>query len=403
MRSLIPPTIAVILFATLAGCASQPTNEKSDESYTSISIEYLSNGTSYRKRNLTYKLLPMKGGEFDLKLIKVGKEFKRILKASGIEESSNPDIIVFFDFGSGGITSNEHSIPYAIKGQTGVASSTTTGTIIGGNISMRTTVTPTYGTTGYGEYKYKTYTTSYHLSMMAVNATDFKKGDPKQLWVVTAASAGPLFDEDLNLKAMLMAIKDHIGGYQDVSYASRMTRGTIVNPPPHMELDVDGVTERSNLQLRKINDLLDLHKPQPYSKSNQNQEIIKKVNNWDVFCQKKDDKIIGCGMTDSGMTVFIEKKGYTATILVGRHELLSAGSEVCLELDADIACLKIEGQITDRSLPKYKAFGGDLFWRLEKTKQVKVSYAYDKGTTHVDNVNMIYYLDALDILRRSLP
>ncbi|MDQ1315665.1 MAG: hypothetical protein QG662_1774, partial [Pseudomonadota bacterium] len=184
------PVLVVIYFAFLAGCASQSTIDKNDavNSFTSVGIEYLSNGTDYRKSNLTYKLLPINGSEFDLKLIKTGKEIKRILKTAGMEESSDPDVIVFFDFGSGEIKPIEHGIPYAIRGQTGVASTTTTGMIYGNNISLITRVNPTYGVVGYGEHKYTTYIDSHHLSLVAIDARSLKKGEPKQLWMVVAAS-----------------------------------------------------------------------------------------------------------------------------------------------------------------------------------------------------------------------
>lgn len=216
---------AIIAF----GCSSQPPIKNKYENTTHIFFSYLSNGTNYRNSNITYKLLPMDGGEFDLRLLKIGKEFKRILNASGMEESDNPDIIVFFDYGNGNISENEHSIPYAIRGQTGIASTTTTGTISGGNINMRTMVIPTYGTTGYGEYKYKTYTYSHSLTMMALDAEGLKKGNPKQLWVANAGSAGKVFDEDLNLKALLMVIKNHIGRPEDASHRTMMTKEEILN------------------------------------------------------------------------------------------------------------------------------------------------------------------------------
>jgi hypothetical protein len=389
----------------VSGCASEPPIKKTYETSTIISINYLSNGTNYRNSKITYKLLPIEGGEFELRQLKVGKEFKRILKASGMEESDNPDIIVFFNFRSGGITEKEHSVPYAIRGQTGVASTTTTGTIIGGNINMRTTVIPTYGTTGYGEYKYKTYTDSYSLSMMAVDPDSLKKGNPKQLWWVFAASTGQIFGEELNLKALLMTVKDHIGSPRDTSHSTSMTRGEILNPSPDMELDVDGVAVRKNQST-------DLFSPQPYSISNKNQELKKVVNNWNIYCQKLDGKymgvkldgsIIGCGMTDNtGVTVFIQAKGYVGTILVGGKDLLLAGSDVCVEHDADITCLKVEDRKVNHSPSKHKTFSDDLFWKLEKAKQVKITYTSDKETIS-KNIDMSNYSDALDSVRRSLP
>src|SRR5574340_306871 len=159
------PTMKTLMLAllfvlsSLTGCTSQPTKEKADggDSIVSVAIEYLSDGANYRRSDIAYKLLPMKGSEFDLKLIKTGNEIKRIIKASGLRESSDPDMIILFDFGSGGVTPIEHSVPYAIRGQTGVSSTMTTGTIYGNTINMTTTSTPTYGITGYGEYKYTTY------------------------------------------------------------------------------------------------------------------------------------------------------------------------------------------------------------------------------------------------------
>lgn len=406
MKSSTPIILLVIFFVSLAGCASQSTSDKNDAAniLTSVGIQYLSNGTDYRKSNLTYKLLPINGSEFDLKLIKTGNEIKRILRTAGMEESSNPDVIVYFDFGSGEIKPIEHSIPYAIRGQTGVASTTTTGTIYGSNISLSTRVNPTYGVIGYGEHKYTTYIDSYHLSLLAIDVSSLKKGEPKQLWMAVAASSGKLFNESLSLKAMLMNIKDFIGRGNDVSFSVHMKKEEITNPSHEMQLEVDQVTERSNLYLKQINDSYEINQPQPYSQSNQNQQAIKKIGNWVVFCQRKDGKTNGCGMTDNGITIFIEEKSHAATILVGGHEFLASGSDVCLEVDNEITCLEVEDKKDDRSPPKYKVFRDALFWKLEKAKHVMVSYTFDQEKViNTNNIDMSHYSGALDTLRRSLP
>ena len=394
----------------IMGCATEPKKRIWDEPHTSISFEYLSDGTNYRRNphrssNVTYRLLPMDGGAFDLKTIKVGKEFKRILKASGMDESDNPDMIVFFSFKYDGVSSKEQSIPYAIKGQTGISSATTTGTVIGGNVHMRTTVIPTYGTTGYGEHKYTTYSDTYTISMVALDAVGYKTGKPKQLWTVTAASSGTLLNEELNLKALLMSIKDNIGGSRDHSSKSKfLTKEQIVNPAPYNDLDVDGITEGANATIKQLNATAALHAPQPYSNKNINQELIKKINNWNVFCQKKDGEITGCGMTDAGITIFIERKNYDSSILIGSNESLSPGSDVCLELDGNNTCLKVGAREPNTPDVGYKVFKGDLFWKLEKAQLVKVAYLSDKEkNSRIENIDMSHYSDALETLRRSLP
>lgn len=103
MKIQIPILGVMCVAFLLLGCTSATRNvSEPTETVTSISLEYLSNGTNYRNTNLTYKLVPMKGSEFDLRLIKIGKEIKRVLKTSGVEESNNPDIIVFLISGAVG-------------------------------------------------------------------------------------------------------------------------------------------------------------------------------------------------------------------------------------------------------------------------------------------------------------
>lgn len=225
--------LAVVFPVFVAGCTSQSIRDKptAADYIASTKLNYLSNGTNYTQGNFTYMLLPMKGSESELKNIKTGKEIKKFLKASGMEESNNPDMIIFFDFGGGEVTSIERSIPYAIKGQTGISSATTTGAIYsGGNINLRTTVTPTYGTIGYGENKYTTHLDSHHLALLAIDANIPAKGDPTQLWLANVGSSGSLFDEDLSLRVMLMASKHYIGKEKDASSLRSWTRDQIVNP-----------------------------------------------------------------------------------------------------------------------------------------------------------------------------
>lgn len=397
MKTTIRILVAVSAAVLWSGCAQA-------DATTSIRLEYLSNGQSYRGSSFTYKLLPMKGGEFDLRLTKIGKEVKRVLKTSGLEESSAPDMIIFFDFGSGGIKEIEHSIPYAIRGQTGITSLRTTGTIFGNTINTKTTTTPQYGVIGQGEHKYTTYIDSYYLSLMAIDAKSLTQGEPKQLWTAILTSSGKLFDEDLSLKAMLTAIKDKIGTRRDSSYSLHMTKSQIINPPHEMGLDVDTVAERSKDYLTQMNKTIESRSPQPYSQENATQSLVKQVENWTVFCQRTDNTINGCGMTDTGITVFIDAKNHTPTVLVGVGEHLAPESQVCLETDDEAQCIEVERHTADRHPPTKKSFGESAFWKLENSKKVQVTYTPDKQNVHnLHSINMNHYHEALGVLRDSLP
>ncbi|MDZ7585567.1 MAG: hypothetical protein U0938_12175 [Thiobacillus sp.] len=403
MKTLMLALLFVL--SALTGCASPPTKEKADggDSIVSIGIEYLSDGTNYRRSNIPYKLLPMKGSEFDLKLIKTGNEIKRIIKTSGLHESDDPDVIILFDFGSGGVTPIEHSLPYAIRGQTGVSSTMTTGTIYGNTINMTTTSTPTYGITGYGEHKYTTYIDSHYLSLVAIDAKSLNKGKPKEMWRAIVTSSGKLFDESLSLRAMLMAIKKHVGDKRDAAYSFHMKKKDVINPPRELELDVDAVAERLDFYLRQVNDSISARAPQPYSPSNKNQELKNKVKDWVLFCQKWDGKSIGCGMSTNGITVFIDETSHAPLVLVGEHEFLAPASEACLEIDGEMSCSKVEGSTADSNPPKQKVFRDSAFWKLEKAKRVRVSYVLDSNKgADLKTINMTDYPEALNELRRSL-
>lgn len=398
-------SLMLTLLVFLTGCVSQPTNEKSNagDSLVSISVEYLSDGTDYRKSGRTYKLLPMKGSEFDLKSIKVGNEIKRIINASGLKESNAPETIILFDFGSGGITPIEHSVPYAIRGQTGISSTTTTGTIYSNTINLTTTSTPVYGVTGYGEYKYTTYIDSHYLLLVALGAKSSTDGNQRQIWRAIVTSSGKLFDEKLNLKALLMAIKNYIGGKNDATYSFHMKKEDIINPPREMELDVDAVAERADAYISRVNDLINTRVPQPYSAGNKNQELKGKVKDWSVFCQHVDGKNIGCGVSTDGVTVFVSEAGHAPLVLVGDHEFLAPGSEVCLEIDGESSCVKVGNPGADGNLPKQKVFRESAFWKLEKAKQVRVSYLpANKNMANSKTIDMASYPEALSALRNSL-
>jgi hypothetical protein len=134
----------------------------------------------------------------DLQFQEYAGHVSRALMSQGFSIAANAetaDLVVVLFYGIGDPTSNVRSFSLPVWGQTGVASSHTTGTVnVWGNTgsySGTTTYTPSYGVTGYKTHV-QSYTTYFRFAQLS--AYDFKTykstGKEIQLWETTITSTG---------------------------------------------------------------------------------------------------------------------------------------------------------------------------------------------------------------------
>lgn len=151
----------------------------------------------------------------DLQFVEFAGHVERALAARGMTRvypgsQSLPDVFIFLDYGIGKPRKRigTYSIPH--WGQTGVASSTTTGTVdSSGYYTAQTTYTPSYGVTGYstGVYEYTTYTRHITLDAVYLEAND--KVTPA--FRTSIVSEGTSADLRQMFPILLLAARDHLG------------------------------------------------------------------------------------------------------------------------------------------------------------------------------------------------
>jgi len=203
----------------LAGCATGPQYYVSTSSLAAPQVSSAQ----------TYELWPMNENvaPSDLQFLEYSKYIERALNSKGMTRVSGhetPDIIVLVGYGIGAPEKNTRSYSIPVFGQTGISSSTTTGTAttnvygtstyVTGNTNYRqtTTYTPTFGITGYqtGVQNYTTYTRYITLNAAFVDIEkDAKDWQPAfETNIVSTGSSGDLRQV---FPVMIAAAKDSIG------------------------------------------------------------------------------------------------------------------------------------------------------------------------------------------------
>lgn len=148
----------------------------------------------------TYWLLPGNKGVSagDLQFQEYAAQVERALSSRGFQRSENlksADVVIFLSYGIG--NPQEHAYSFAIPqyGQTGIASSTTYGTINSyGNrstFSGNTYYTPRYGVTGYTNVQGTFVTYFRFISLDAYDLQAFEKSKKSvELWRTEIGSTG---------------------------------------------------------------------------------------------------------------------------------------------------------------------------------------------------------------------
>jgi len=195
----------------LAGCAAKP-------EYL-VTIDAISSGEHERKSNYVLlsgnKDVPVD----DLQFKEFAKYIHRALTARGFSQVGNiseAEIAIFLLYGIGDPQEHYYTYSRPIWGQTGVSSSSTTGTmnLFGntGTYSGTTTYTPTYGITGFssGVGSYVTY--FRYITLSACDVTRYlatKK--PNEVWRTSVTSTGSCGDLRSVFPILVAAAWEYIG------------------------------------------------------------------------------------------------------------------------------------------------------------------------------------------------
>lgn len=234
--------------------ADQPSGNYRSTSYTIVSSDVAGNGKYYRHSGTKYKLVNEVGE--GLRDKKVDEQVRLMLSTGGFIESPDPDLLIKYRYNHGGASAIEHSIPYDVRGVTGIQSANTYGQIINGSISATTTYQPSYGVVGRGEYKYTTNLYFYHMSFTAYNIKSLNQGKREEVFDARMHAGSQFSDFDLNVTAMLLAIKEVIGTGMDFPSGNRtIFKDDIINPSSDdLRLDVDASKKRVDQFINSIKD-----------------------------------------------------------------------------------------------------------------------------------------------------
>jgi hypothetical protein len=168
-----------------------------------------------------YVVLPLNDGvqESDLEFQEYSGYLHKMLQARGFRPAKSPEeaeLAIFFGYGIGQPEERTYSYNVPVWGQTGVASSTTTGEITSyGNtatVASRTNYTPQYGVTGY---RTETGSITTFNRYAIVNAVDVERYRQDQrvveVWTTRMTSVGVSGDLRTVLPVMLAGARDLLG------------------------------------------------------------------------------------------------------------------------------------------------------------------------------------------------
>jgi hypothetical protein len=190
---MLKPALFVVIALVTAGCA---TTVQTPDFNVGVNAFARPDGG----KTGTYILLPAEDGVGidDLQFLEFSTYVERALSTHGFQKAEgfdSADLAIFVAYGIGDPAEHTYSYNLPVWGQTGVASSRTTGNVnVSGNAatySETTTNTPQYGVKGYTSQvgTYTTFTrhaffTAYDLSQFRLNGTE------KVVWETRIASTG---------------------------------------------------------------------------------------------------------------------------------------------------------------------------------------------------------------------
>ena len=203
----------VLLALFLVGCATV------DRPQFSVGVNSFARpGSEMRK---SFILLPSDQARSaeDLEFLEFAAHVERALISRGYTKGDSfetADLAVFLAYGIGEPKDHSYTYTLPVWGQTGVASSTTTGAVnVYGNTgtySQTTTNTPQFGVKGYTTHQGSYTTFSRHAFLTAYDLVDYRqKKTEKILWETRIASVGSSGDLRRVFPIMIAAGSPYFG------------------------------------------------------------------------------------------------------------------------------------------------------------------------------------------------
>ncbi len=169
----------------------------------------------------TYLLVPSNKDilETDLQFMEFSSYIDYALARKGYARTASPDdadLVIFLYYGIGNPQEHQYTFFVPTYGQTGVSSSTTSGTLYSygnwGTYRGTTTYTPQYGITGYQQRTGNYVTYFRYVSISSVDLKEFKKTNKVvELWRMEISSTGTSNDLRRVFPVMLAASMQQLG------------------------------------------------------------------------------------------------------------------------------------------------------------------------------------------------
>jgi len=207
-RSII---LILIFTALITGCAIGPMFQVNVDSISTLEAEV------QKKYILLSGLKDVK--PTDLQFREYASYVDKALAAKGFvkaDDFQDANVAIFLAYGIGNPQKHHYTYSLPVWGQTGVSSSTTSGTLstYGGYGTYRgtTTYTPTYGITGYTSHSGTRITYFRFLVLDAVDLNEYRRSqNTKQIWRTTVTSTGSSGDLRRVFPVLVGASRPYIG------------------------------------------------------------------------------------------------------------------------------------------------------------------------------------------------
>ncbi len=203
-----------ILVILLAGCATVENRPL----FVNVGISSYARPGSEAKK--TFVLLPSEEGRSeDLQFLEFSAYVERALTTRGYQKAADyvsADLAVFVAYGIGDPQTHTYTYHIPVWGQTGVASSTTTGIVNvygnSGTYSQTTTNTPEYGIKGYTTQQGSQITFTRHAFLTAYDLAIFRESKTERVvWQTSIVSVGKNGDLRAVFPIMIAASRPYIG------------------------------------------------------------------------------------------------------------------------------------------------------------------------------------------------
>ena len=163
----------------------------------------------------TYFILPQSESvsSDSLEFREFSRAVEKILAMKGgirTHDLNAADTVLFLSYGIGPEKRSQQSFSIPTFGQTGVASSHTSGTVSGRSISATTTYMPSYGITGSNNFSYNVSEFDRWLRLSSVTSESLKNNHPKESWGIEVKSSGTSNDIREVFPVMVFASKDYV-------------------------------------------------------------------------------------------------------------------------------------------------------------------------------------------------